>query len=326
MATRLLLYGAVLLLPFAVRAATTIDPAEAEAAQPEATPAAEGGAPAAAETAETGGVRGAADWVARKTLALQPLDPSLSLELPLAFGRRLLWDTGYILTAPARWDACDWGKFGLFTAGTGAALGLDSPVDTWSRVKNPRSNTEADIENAIQKFGEIAGVGGVVGGSYLFGLVTDNRQAKLMAFDVAEGLIITNLVFVEPLKAITGRDRPNTGNGPYDWFAGGKSFPSGHTATAFSLAAGVSMYADDSLWVAIPAYTLATGVGFSRIRADAHFLSDVFVGAVIGVVSTRTVIGLERQRIERQRAAAPQLVLAPLVEPDARGVQLVVRF
>lgn len=317
----LLLWGAASIWPFHVRAALASDPAPAETSPPEAS-----ASQAEASASEAGGVQGAADWVARKTLALDPLDPSLSLELPLAFGRRTLWDTAYLLTAPARWDGCDWTKFSLFGLATGGTLGLDKPIDILSRVKNPRSNTEADIENAVQRFGEIVGVGGVVGSGYLFGLVTDNVEAKRMAFDIAEGLLITNLVFVEPLKVITGRDRPNTGNGPYDWFAGGKSFPSGHTATAFSLAAGVSMYADDSLWVAIPAYTLATGVAYSRIRANAHFPSDVFVGAVIGIVSTRTVIGLEQRRIERQRAAAPQLTLAPFINQEVRGVQLIVTF
>lgn len=279
--TGLLLWSMACTRPFHVRVARAAESAEAEPTPPEvAAPATQ------ARATEAGGLRGAADWVARKTLALDPLDPSLSLHLPLAFGRRMLWDTGYLLTAPVRWDGCDWAKFAAFGLATGGALGLDKPIDIASRVKHPRSNTEADIENAIQKFGEIAGIGGVVGGAYLFGLVTDNQTSKRMAFDIAEGLIITTVVFVEPLKLMTGRDRPNMSNGPYDWFTGGKSFPSGHTATAFSLAAGVSMYADDVWWVAVPAYTLATGVAYSRIRADAHFLSDVFVGATIGIVNT----------------------------------------
>jgi len=282
-------------------------------------------AAAVADGAPPGPLRRAGGWVARKTLALEPTDPSRWRDLPLSFGRRVLWDAGYLLTAPTRWDRCDWTRFALFAAATGGTLLVDDPIDVASREHNPRSQSEADAEDNIQKFAELPGIAAVLGGGYVYGLIAGNEEAKRMTIDTGEALLLSSVILVEPLKLVTGRARPREGNGPYHWFAGGASFPSGHTTAAFSLATGVSEYAHYDLRVAVPMYALATGVGVARIRADAHFLSDVFVGATRGVLTTKAVIwlrGRRRQRHDRRSG----LVVAPMVDRDVRGVQVVVPF
>lgn len=55
----------------------------------------------------------------RKALEIPPTHPSFSLNFPFTSTRRVLWDTGYILTAPARWDRWGWAKFSLFAVVTG---------------------------------------------------------------------------------------------------------------------------------------------------------------------------------------------------------------
>src|SRR5262249_39460186 len=153
----------------------------------------------------SGGIGG---WAAQHALELPPLQPAWSFDFPLNFGRHTLWDTAYILTAPTRWDGCDWAKFSLFAAATGGAFGLDGPIDRWSRVHDPRSSTEADIENAIQNFGALPGIASVLGGGYVYGLLARDEWMQRAPFSLGEALIITNLVFVVPGKAITGRERP----------------------------------------------------------------------------------------------------------------------
>jgi membrane-associated phospholipid phosphatase len=59
-----------------------------------------------------------------------------------------------------------------------------------------------------------------------------------------------------------------------------KSFPSGHTALAFSAAA--SIYNRQGQSVGIPALAVATLVGVARVQADKHFWYDAVVGAGIG--------------------------------------------
>ena len=60
------------------------------------------------------------------------------------------------------------------------------------------------------------------------------------------------------------------------------SFPSGHTAAAFSLATSLSI-TYPQWYVIAPSAVWACGVGFSRINQGVHYPSDVMTGAVIGV-------------------------------------------
>jgi membrane-associated phospholipid phosphatase len=64
----------------------------------------------------------------------------------------------------------------------------------------------------------------------------------------------------------------------------GYSFPSGSTSVAFS--AATSLTTSFPKWyVAIPAYSYASVVGYSRMRLGAHYPSDVLTGAVLGTAS-----------------------------------------
>ena len=58
------------------------------------------------------------------------------------------------------------------------------------------------------------------------------------------------------------------------------SFASGHTTTAFGAAAGIGLTAPV---LAIPAFACAAIVAFSRVYLQAHYPTDIFVGAMIGI-------------------------------------------
>ena len=57
------------------------------------------------------------------------------------------------------------------------------------------------------------------------------------------------------------------------------SFPSGHTAASFAAATALATFYPGA---APMAFTLATGVGLSRVYLGHHFPSDVAVGAMVG--------------------------------------------
>ncbi|WP_270087369.1 phosphatase PAP2 family protein [Sphingobacterium sp. SYP-B4668] len=66
------------------------------------------------------------------------------------------------------------------------------------------------------------------------------------------------------------------------------SFPSGHTATAFIGAELLwQEYRNQSIWYGIAGYTVAAGTGFFRMYNNKHWLSDVAMGAGIGILSTK---------------------------------------
>lgn len=88
-------------------------------------------------------------------------------------------------------------------------------------------------------------------------------------------------------KHIIGRDRPFVkypdkihAYGTPD--ADSPSFPSGHTAAAFSLATSLSI-TYPKWYVIAPSAVWACGVGFARMNQGVHYPSDVVAGAAIGV-------------------------------------------
>lgn len=69
--------------------------------------------------------------------------------------------------------------------------------------------------------------------------------------------------------------------------SGRNSFPSGHTATAFMAATMLHKeYGQRSPWYSIGGYSVATLVGVARQLNNRHWMSDVMVGAGIGILTT----------------------------------------
>lgn len=81
----------------------------------------------------------------------------------------------------------------------------------------------------------------------------------------------STLAVTQALKATINERRPR-GNSK-------NSFPSGHTAWAFSAATFLAIRYG---WAyGIPAYTVASGVGLSRISNKRHHVHDVVAGAIL---------------------------------------------
>ena len=124
------------------------------------------------------------------------------------------------------------------------------------------------------------------GGTYLFGRATGHDRIARLGNDLIRAQILSQSV-VHAAKLATQRDRPVGSNT--------HSFPSGHTATAFATAAVVQRHFG---WTAgIPAYAFAGYVGASRMAANGHYLSDVILGAGVGIASAHSVtipVGAQR--------------------------------
>lgn len=116
---------------------------------------------------------------------------------------------------------------------------------------------------------------------------------------IAESMVVTQWV-TRAIKVGAARTRP------YAHFTGpigdedNLSFPSGHTSRAFSLATSAGMIAhlrnykiEPYIWAS--GMTFAAFTGYLRIGADRHYLSDVLVGASIGVAAGLTVPFLMRR-------------------------------
>ena len=88
--------------------------------------------------------------------------------------------------------------------------------------------------------------------------------------------LLSTGIITEALKIITHKRRPNGS----DY----KSFPSGHTSTAF-MGAGF-IHKKYGLKKSITPYIGASFVAYSRVYANRHYVEDVLAGAILGILNS----------------------------------------
>lgn len=119
---------------------------------------------------------------------------------------------------------------------------------------------------------------GVAVGTWAVGALAGHARTKAVGGDLLRAQI-TSQVVIQGVKLATQRERPDGSNS--------HSFPSGHTASAFTTA---SVLARHLGWkVGVPAYSYAAFVGISRMSANKHHMSDVIMGAAVGIAAGRAV-------------------------------------
>lgn len=124
---------------------------------------------------------------------------------------------------------------------------------------------------------ELAGTGML----FAYGCAGEHQHARRAAWAALEagGYGIT-LDMV--LKSAFNRQYPYTHQTYGEFWEGGKSFPSGHAVTSWSVAAALAHAYPHNRWVQFAAYTAATGVSLLRFPARKHFPSDILVGGTLG--------------------------------------------
>ena len=123
------------------------------------------------------------------------------------------------------------------------------------------------------------------------------------------------------LKSVTHIERPDGSSS--------NSFPSGHTATAFAGAEFLwQEYKDVNIWYGISCYAVAAGTGFFRIYNGRHWLSDVAMGAGIGILSTKAAYWmypyLKKHLFTKERNKTS--MIAPFYNGKQTGIGFVMQF
>jgi len=115
-------------------------------------------------------------------------------------------------------------------------------------------------------------------------------------------------VIVRGMKAWIPSDRPSGGL---------NSMPSGHTAQAFVSATILDMeYRDTSPWISVAGYAMATTTGMYRMINNQHWISDVLIGAGIGIFSTKVVYYTHRYRWGKKS----NMVILPAIYKNGGGI------
>lgn len=109
------------------------------------------------------------------------------------------------------------------------------------------------------------------------GVPSRSSWKRMIVSDAFSGILMAGVV--QSLKHTTNVTRPDGSDN--------HSFPSGHTATAFMMATMLSKeYGHLSPWISVGGYSVATATGLMRVANNKHWISDVMVGAGVGILST----------------------------------------
>jgi undecaprenyl-diphosphatase len=127
---------------------------------------------------------------------------------------------------------------------------------------------------------------GVPATQLIVGFIKKDKKIQRQGWQTVGGLTI-NTIVTQGLKYTIKRDRPYEQYplliNPYN-IETDKSFPSGHTSTAFSVATSLSLQYK-KWYVVVPVYAWASSVGYSRLYLGEHYPTDVLAGAAIGAGS-----------------------------------------
>jgi membrane-associated phospholipid phosphatase len=194
--------------------------------------------------------------------------PGVPLLKNLLSDQKAIWESPFHL----RWTDSNW-FFPM--AAVGAVLFATDRAANQSVASRPR-NVSTYVRFSDYGLAELAASSA---GFYLLGRITHDDHRSETGVLAAEAAINT-LAVTTALQYSLGREGPyQSPSAPF--FHGGSSFPSNHSAVAWSIASVVAHEYPGPL-TQILAYGLASAISGSRVMGEQHSPSDVFVGAAIG--------------------------------------------
>ena len=229
------------------------------------------------------------------------------------FFKAVLQDQGKILTSPFRMKGKDFLLWGSVALVTGALIIKDEAIYREFKKFQEKNQWVDDVSPKVTRLGLGEWNLGIAGSFYLCGLLFKDKKAIETARLTLMTFIHTGIV-VQLGKHLTGRQRPSWDNGKDHWagpagffkrykegeISHNDAFPSGHTITIFGTATVVAEMYKKTIWVPVLSYSLATMCGLSRVTENAHWLSDVFLGAVLGYAIGKYIVK-KRNRLEKSK-------------------------
>ncbi|QYJ67589.1 phosphatase PAP2 family protein [Flavobacterium litorale] len=185
---------------------------------------------------------------------------------------------GYAYSRPLYWQGNDFLKLGSVAVSTYGLYLIDD------NIRNEFLSHKDDVPQVLLDYGWYAGSPqnnyGFTGAVYLTGLFTKNPKLRRTGVLLISSATATGFL-QQVTKSATGRARPGSGYGknhfrPFGADKAYRSFPSGHAVLTFTNAHVIAKQFKN-IWVKAGIYAVGIIPGASRIYADAHWASDVFL-------------------------------------------------
>ena len=227
------------------------------------------------------------------------------------FSNNLLLDQKAIWTSPfhvSKQNAKWWLLAGIGTAGL---LAVDHRASEALPMAGPSVHTGTDLSRMGQWYAVFPFAGGV----FAAGLFSDSPKLKETGLESLEALADADIV-VNVVKVVARRQRPGDGDHSGHFEKGGSSFYSGHSTQAWALASVIADEYGNHKWVPVLAYSYATAVSASRVLAQAHFLSDVFVGGATGFFIGRYVVHTQKVHRDHLRPGHAHWLSPSAISPS----------
>ncbi|HZD32263.1 MAG TPA: capsule assembly Wzi family protein [Candidatus Angelobacter sp.] len=220
------------------------------------------------------------------------------------FLKHLALDQKAIWTSPAHVQQDDL-KWLLPSSGIAAGLFVTDPSSSFG-MASYHPNTWREVSN----YG-LGAAFGTTAAMYAWGHLVHSERPRETGVLATEAMLdVLPLQFA--IRGATGRLRPYQSDYQNEFFAGGSSFPSNHSALVWAFASVVA-HEYPNIYTQIGAYGLATGVSIARVAAGQHFLSDVFIGGLIGYQVGRQVYKTRHNpRIDDDLVTVAKQTSAPL--------------
>jgi membrane-associated phospholipid phosphatase len=160
---------------------------------------------------------------------------------------------------------------------------------------------------------------------YVVGLAADDRDVAGAGGAAIQALVVT-VVATGVLKLGVGRAYPGDEDGATSFRPFQRldlpvlpAWPSGHTSACISIAASLTAYYPDQVWIPLVGYPLGLGIGFGLIVGDHHWASDVVAGGLIGHAIGYAVGRSFRARVHGAGRPALDVTFVPLAG-DVHGL------
>ncbi len=233
--------------------------------------------------------------------------------------------TGHVLTSPFRWDKKQWVTFGGVMAGTAALSLFDEEIHDY--VQRHRSKTFKEIAEIGNDYGEPMTVTVLTGGLYGISLITGSEWLRESCVILTASLLPAG-GYQTVTSISVGRGRPIADRGPHAFepFQNERpyvSFFSGHTIVSFATS-HVFARQTENIFLKTILYAGATSTAFARMYDNAHWLTDVSLGALVAILSVDSASKLIAKR--NGNAGERPSRFGWSVRPWSRGGQVQLRW